>query len=138
MQEHQLPELQRCPLEELCLVARLVDPTMRLPLADFIAKAPEPPLPQAVALAVTLLQDIGALTAEEELTTLGRHLAALPLPPQLGKLILYGLLFQCLDAVVAVACAMSYRCHARSHIIVIIQEVAYYIGLLFFIMMLGG
>lgn len=110
MQEHQLPELQRCPLEELCLVARLVDPGVSSPLAAFLAKAPEPPLPQAADLAVQLLQDIGALTPGEELTTLGRHLAALPLPPQLGKLILYGLLFRCLEPVITVACAMSYRC----------------------------
>eukprot|EP00892_Ulva_mutabilis_P008966 jgi/Ulvmu1/6441/UM003_0071.1 len=107
--EHQLPELQRCSLEELCLVARLIDPTAATPLAAFLAKAPEPPLPQAVALAVALLVDIGALSPEERLTTLGRHLAALPLPPQLGKLILYGLLFRCLAPVVTVACAMSYR-----------------------------
>lgn len=64
-------------------------------------------------LAVALLQDIGALTEDERLTTLGRHLAALPLPPHLGKLILYGLLFRCLDPIIIVACAMSYRCDAR-------------------------
>lgn len=90
-------------------MARLLDPAAAAPLAAFLAKAPEPPLPQAVALAVALLQDIGALTPDEALTTLGRHLAALPLPPQLGKLILHGLLFRCLGPIVTIACAMSYR-----------------------------
>ena len=45
----------------------------------------------------------------EGLTQLGRHLAALPLPPRVGKLILYGVLFRCLDPVLTIACAMSYR-----------------------------
>ena len=56
-----------------------------------------------------LLEAIGALTEREELTSLGRHLAALPLPPALGKLLLYGVLFKVLDPVLTVACCMSYR-----------------------------
>ena len=57
-----------------------------------------------------LLEAIGALTDQEALTSLGRHLAALPLPPALGKLLLYGVLFGVLDPVLTVACCMSYRC----------------------------
>ena len=60
------------------------------------------PLPQ-------LLEDIGALNEQEHLTSLGRHLAALPLPPALGKMLLYGVLFSCLDPVLTVACCMAYR-----------------------------
>ena len=57
-----------------------------------------------------MFQDIGALEAGGEgLTQLGRHLAALPLPPRVGKLLLYGVLFRCLDPVLTVACAMAYR-----------------------------
>ena len=55
-------------------------------------------------------QDIGALEAgREKLTLLGRHLAALPLPPRVGKLLLYGVLFRCLDPVLTIACAMAFR-----------------------------
>lgn len=95
-------------------MARLVDPGLSSTLAAFLANAPEPPVAQAVSLAVALLQDIGALAPDESLTTLGHHLAALPLPPQLGKLILHGLLFHCLAPVLTVACAMSYRCAAAA------------------------
>ena len=57
------------------------------------------------------VQDIGALEAgRERLTLLGRHLAALPLPPRVGKLLLYGVLFRCLDPVLTIACAMAFRC----------------------------
>ncbi len=49
----------------------------------------------------------------EALTRLGRHLAALPLPPAAGKLLLYGLLFRCLDPLLTIACGLAYRCDAR-------------------------
>ena len=56
------------------------------------------------------MQDIGALEPRrEKLTLLGRHLAALPLPPRVGKLLLYGVLFRCLDPVLTIACAMAFR-----------------------------
>ena len=41
---------------------------------------------------------------------LGRHLAALPLPPRIGKMLLYGALFGCLDPILTVTCCMAYRC----------------------------
>ncbi len=46
----------------------------------------------------------------EAITRLGRHLAALPLPPAAGKLLLYGLLFKCLDPLLTIACGLAYRC----------------------------
>ncbi|KAK9845024.1 hypothetical protein WJX74_009802 [Apatococcus lobatus] len=109
----QLPELQRCPLDELCLQAKLLEigragPGLRV--AAFLGRAVEPPMDVAVKNAVQLLEDIGALEPDsEELTVLGRHLAALPLPPRIGKLLLYGILFNCLDPVLTVACCMAYR-----------------------------
>ena len=41
--------------------------------------------PFSPRLASQLLEDIGALDEREHLTSLGRHLAALPLPPALGE-----------------------------------------------------
>ena len=84
--EFQLPEMQRSPLEELCLQVRMLaeadeEGTMRQVVGHgagatsaFLGRAVEPPLQQAVAAAVTLLRDIGALDDEENLTRLGRHL----------------------------------------------------------------
>lgn len=60
-------------------------------------------------MAIALLEDIGALDAEEELTTMGRHLAALPLSPRIGKLLLYAILFGCLDPILTVACGERLR-----------------------------
>ena len=37
-------------------------------------------------------------------------MAALPLPPRVGKMLLYGVLFGCLDPILTVTCCMAYRC----------------------------
>ena len=57
-----------------------------------------------------LLEDIGAIQeGTEALTKLGRHLAALPLAPRVGKMLLFGVMFGCLDPILTVACCMAYR-----------------------------
>ena len=111
LQEFQLPEIQRSPLDEMGLQVKLLETPLQpvIGIADFLSKAVEPPVPQAVTAAIELLTDIGALDDAEHLTSLGRHLAALPLQPALGKLLLYGVLFECLDPVLTVACCMAYR-----------------------------
>lgn len=54
----------------------------------------------------------GALDEDEHLTGLGRHLAAIPISPQLGKLVLFGILFRCLQPILTIACFRAYRCAA--------------------------
>lgn len=114
--EYQLPEMQRSPLEELCLQVRVLAESGAGVVEDgpgstagFLARAIEPPVPQATENAVQLLKDIGALTNDERLTRLGRHLGELPLHPRVGKMILYAALFGVLDPILTVACAAAYR-----------------------------
>ena len=118
LDEFQLPELKRTPLEEIGLQIKVllegggvvVGGSMSATIADFLSKAVEPPSAKAVDNAVELLRDIGALAPDGEvLTELGRHLAAFPLPPQVGKMLLFGCLFRCLDPVLTAACAAAYR-----------------------------
>lgn len=52
---------------------------------------------------------MGALTPDETLTPLGRHLAALPVDPRLGKLLLMGAMLGCLGPALTIAAAMSHR-----------------------------
>lgn len=47
------------------------------------------------------------MTTTEELTPLGRQLARLPLDVYLGKLVLYGCIYGCLDAAVTIAALLS-------------------------------
>ena len=114
--EYQLPEMQRSPLEELCLQVRMLADSGAGVVGEgpgstaaFLSWAIEPPAPQATENAVQLLKDIGALTNEEGLTRLGRHLGELPLHPRVGKMILYAALFGVLDPILTVACAAAYR-----------------------------
>lgn len=50
-----------------------------------------------------------ALDHAENLTPLGFHLARLPVSPHIGKLILFGALLGCLDPVLTIAAALSFK-----------------------------
>ena len=101
--DFQLPEMQRSPLEELCLQVRMLAEASSLggergggaaavgmgqgSTAEFLLQAVEPPIPQAISQAVALLQDIGAMKDDEGLTRLGRHLGEMPVHPRVGKML---------------------------------------------------
>ncbi|TKV93426.1 hypothetical protein SEVIR_9G225300v4 [Setaria viridis] len=106
MPQFQLPEILRTPLQELCLTIK----SLQLgAVSSFLAKSLQPPDPLSVNNAIELLKTIGALDDMEELTSLGRHLCTLPLDPNLGKMLLMGSVFQCLDPVLTIAAALAYR-----------------------------
>ncbi len=56
---------------------------------------------------ITLHQN--ALDADEHLTPLGYHLAKLPVDPKVGKMILFGAIFSCLDPVLTVASSLGFK-----------------------------
>ncbi|EHA8587102.1 putative protein BREAST CANCER SUSCEPTIBILITY 1 [Cocos nucifera] len=106
MPQYQLPEILRTPLQELCLNIK----SLQLgEVATFLAKALQPPDPLSVKNALELLKTIGALDEMEELTPLGRHLCTLPLDPNIGKMLLIGSVFQCLDPALTIAAALAHR-----------------------------
>lgn len=51
----------------------------------------------------------GELDVSSELTALGFHLATLPVDPRVGKMMIYGALFGCVDPMLTLASAMSAR-----------------------------
>ncbi|KAK8936318.1 putative pre-mRNA-splicing factor ATP-dependent RNA helicase [Platanthera zijinensis] len=106
MRQYDLPEILRTPLQGLCLNIK----SLRLgSVAVFLAKALQPPDSLAVTNALELLKTIGALDQREELTPLGHHLCTLPLDPNIGKMLLMGSIFQCLDPALTIAAALAYR-----------------------------
>ncbi|KAK9668631.1 hypothetical protein RND81_13G073300 [Saponaria officinalis] len=106
MPQYQLPEILRTPLQELCLNIK----SLQLgTVGSFLAKALQPPDPLSVQNAIELLKTIGALDDREELTPLGRHLCTLPLEPNIGKMLLMGSIFQCLNPALTIAAALAYR-----------------------------
>ncbi|CAM8927428.1 unnamed protein product [Rhodiola kirilowii] len=106
MPDYQLPEILRTPLQELCLHIK----SLQLgAIGAFLAKALQPPEALAVQNAIELLKTIGALDDHEELTPLGRHLSTIPIDPNIGKMLLMGSVFQCLDPALTIAAALAHR-----------------------------
>ncbi|KAK5148940.1 hypothetical protein LTR04_000294, partial [Oleoguttula sp. CCFEE 6159] len=98
-----IPELLRSDLQATCLAVKAQ--AFQAPVRQFLADAIEPPSSKAVDASVTNLQALEALTENEELTPLGRLLARLPIHPSLGKMVVLGVIFRCLDPMLLLGAA---------------------------------
>lgn len=104
--DYQLPELLRTPLQSLCLQIK----SLQLgSISEFLSKALQSPESLSVQNAIEYLKLIGALDDKEELTILGQHLSMLPVEPKLGKMLIYGAMFNCLDPILTVVAGLSVR-----------------------------
>uniref|UniRef100_A0A8D2J2L5 RNA helicase n=1 Tax=Varanus komodoensis TaxID=61221 RepID=A0A8D2J2L5_VARKO len=103
--DYSVPEILRVPLEELCL--HIMKCNLGSP-EDFLSKALDPPQAQVVGNAMNLLRKIGACElSEPKLTPLGQHLASLPVNVKIGKMLIFGAIFGCLDPVATLAAVMT-------------------------------
>lgn len=129
MLPHQLPEMHRLPLEELCLQIKAltrqnatgsllgssdsnndIKPDAQVDdIATFLSKALQPPKSQAIHAAIKLLHELGAIDKHENLTPLGATLAKLAIPPRFGKMLVYGALLGSLDPLLTIAAAACFR-----------------------------
>ncbi|KAG8639165.1 DExH-box ATP-dependent RNA helicase DExH5, mitochondrial isoform X3 [Manihot esculenta] len=104
--EYQLPEILRTPLQSLCLQIK----SLKLgSISEFLSRALQSPELLAVQNAIDYLKIIGALDKNENLTVLGQYLTMLPLEPKLGKMLILGAIFNCLDPILTVVCGLSVR-----------------------------
>ncbi|CUF02732.1 DEAD/DEAH box RNA helicase, putative [Bodo saltans] len=104
--DHQLCEMHRVPLESLVLQIYTLNLGDEM---EYLAKALSPPEEKAVRASVKVLTHLGALTKEKRLTSLGQHLANLPLDVKIGKMIIHGAVMHCLDPVLTIAACYSVR-----------------------------
>ncbi|EEE59930.1 hypothetical protein OsJ_12573 [Oryza sativa Japonica Group] len=104
--DYQLPELLRTPLNSLCLQIKSLQVGS---IGEFLSAALQPPAPLAVQNAVEFLKMIGALDENENLTDLGRYLSMLPVDPKLGKMLIMGAVFRCIDPILTVVAGLSAR-----------------------------
>ncbi|KAF7504911.1 hypothetical protein GJ744_001632 [Endocarpon pusillum] len=100
------PEIRRLPLEQLCLSVKATVPERDV--AHFLQNTLTPPESQAIDVAMTLLHRVGALD-NNELTALGRHLSMVPADLRCAKLLVYGSIFGCLEACLAIAAILTVR-----------------------------
>ena len=107
LEKHTAPEVRRVPLEQLLMRIK----ALSLPgkAAEIAARLPEPPDSAAVLASIDELTSLGALDEDEHLTSLGRLLAALPISPRLGKLIVYGVAFGAIDETLTIAAGLASR-----------------------------
>lgn len=104
MADQQTPEIMRLSLQDLCLRVKICGLGN---VEEVLTSALDSPTTRNIRRAVESLVDVKALTSGEELTPLGRQLAKLPLDVYLGKLVLLGSLFCCLDATVTIAALLT-------------------------------
>ncbi|KAG0323991.1 ATP-dependent RNA helicase dhx29 [Dissophora globulifera] len=106
MPEYQTPEILRMPLEELCLMIKMCELG---DIAEVLGSALDAPPLKAIENAIQALQDVRALTKAEDLTPLGVHLCNLPVDVHIGKMILFGSIFKCLDPILTIAAMLSFK-----------------------------
>lgn len=104
MADQQTPELLRLSLQDLAIRVKICKLGG---IEDTLSQALDPPSAKNIRRAIDALVDVKALTVAEELTPLGQQLARLPLDVFLGKLILLGSIFKCLDACITIAAILS-------------------------------
>ena len=114
----------RCPLESIALRIK----TLKLGfISEFLSKAIEPPTKESIDHVVAVLRGLTALdttsvldngsgsgsgkkgTRVEQLTPLGTLLAQLPVDPRIGKMMLYGAIFRCIEPTLIIAASLAFR-----------------------------
>ncbi|XP_039757557.1 probable ATP-dependent RNA helicase spindle-E [Pararge aegeria] len=109
------PEIIRCPLERLVLLAKMLDMG---PPSDILALAMDPPNMSNILRTVLVLKEAGALKktlcgewsrSDGDITYLGRIMAKLPLDVKVSKLIVLGYIFGCLEESVIMAAGMTVK-----------------------------
>lgn len=98
------PEMHRTPLEQLCLSVKATGADRDV--AEFLAGTISPPDRGAVAMAIKTLERVGALE-NDQLTGLGTYLAMIPADLRCAKLIIYGVLFECVETCLTIAAILS-------------------------------
>ncbi|KAI8964276.1 P-loop containing nucleoside triphosphate hydrolase protein [Daldinia sp. FL1419] len=104
MSDQQTPEMLRLSLQDLAIRVKICKIGG---IEETLGEALDAPSAKNIRRAIDALIDVRALTNTEELTPLGHQLARLPLDVFLGKLILQGTIFKCLDMAITVAAILS-------------------------------
>lgn len=110
MMEFPISEIKRVPLEEPILKILLLG--LGNP-EEFLKSCMEPPSNSQIMTAIKILVDIGAIVQDSrsilQLTPLGYHLALMPLDVRLGKMLLYGCIFSCIEPILTIVAFLSGR-----------------------------
>ena len=109
MRKDPVPEIQRVPLEKMILRIKILSAFKRKNVIKVLNNILEPPSESSVESSLQRLKNVGALYPDNSLTPLGYHLAQLPVDVRIGKLMLLGCMFRCLDAALTIAACLSFK-----------------------------
>ncbi|PPQ64273.1 hypothetical protein CVT24_008411 [Panaeolus cyanescens] len=105
---HQTVEMKRVDLSNVVMHIKALNfPGMTV--EEVLAAAIEPPDVSRVEAAMSSLKMVGALDTDKNLTALGRVLLQLPVDVQMGKMVLFGSFFRCLDDALTLAAILTNR-----------------------------
>lgn len=110
LEEHGTPEICRCALDQTLLSLLFLG--VEKGSGTFMRTLLDPPSSESLHAAATSLQKIGATqpgdkAGELRLTPLGVHLAGIPAPPSIGKMLVMGSILGCRSAALCMAAGMS-------------------------------
>lgn len=105
--EYGSPEIKRIALTEISLKAKMLAPNQ--PIIEFLQQAIDPPPIDNLRQSLQLLEDIGALNSNGEITNLGYQVAHMPVDCQLGKMVLCAIFLKCVDPILTIASALSMK-----------------------------
>ena len=108
LQAHGTPEIIRCALEQTILSLLFLG--LEDGSGEFLCSMIDPPSKESINSALDCLEQLGAIEKIDGVTNLcplGRHLAGIPAPPTVGKLLVMGSLFGCRNISLAIAAGMS-------------------------------
>ena len=105
---YQTVEMKRVDLSNIVMHVKALNfPGMSV--EDVLSETIEPPAAERVAAAMKDLTMVGALDAQQNLTPLGKVLLQLPVEAQVGRLVLLGAFFKCLDNALTLAAILTNR-----------------------------
>ncbi|CAJ1930609.1 unnamed protein product [Cylindrotheca closterium] len=112
LREHTAPEITRCALDQTLLSLMFLG--VEQGNGSFLKTLLDPPAQESLDAAVFSLWKVGALdhsssnkNDELDLTPLGMHLAGIPAPPVVGKMLIMGSILGCRRAALAMAAGIS-------------------------------
>ncbi|EIW72544.1 hypothetical protein TREMEDRAFT_70747 [Tremella mesenterica DSM 1558] len=106
LETHQLVEMKRSDLSEVVMHVKALNLGE---VEEVLAAAIEPPDPSRIVAAMQTLLMLGALDPQQNLTSLGRVLLHIPIEAAIGKLLIYGSFFRCLDSALTLAAVLTNR-----------------------------
>ncbi|XP_075170033.1 benign gonial cell neoplasm [Haematobia irritans] len=105
LHEVQTPDLLTVPLDRICLSAKLL--AQHSMVSEYLQETIIKPPFMHIYRAVENLKKISVFTELEDITWLGCRLIDVPVECQLGKLLVFSVLLQCLDPVLTIVSFMT-------------------------------